>query len=219
MTVDNLFQWLVSTDRQTAAPHLITFLQELEVTTHLASLPRILQLHQLLVDRFHRRVALSDMESITVAEFLATRLDGEDETAIVAALMETFLATWNSLRGRMQQWLGGTLGQQLRNLKDHVLDTDLTVNSPAAVLFPSSHGTGLCSFALVRCLLETHNQLVRSDLPPISPVTASTVHLAALTRSQVQLLLLSHTSYSLQLSVVTREEYDVTGIERHILDR
>ena len=218
MTADTLLQWLISTDRQTCAPNLAKFLQKLDITQHLGNLPQILELQKLLSSRFHRRVALSDLETMSISDFILARFP-EEERGRVFALADVFLSTWNCVKVKLQKY-GGQLALQLNNLPVKVFEIPLTAdNSPAAVLFPSSHGTGLCSFALTRFLIETQNQLVSSDLPAISPTTAGSIHMAEMTRAQVQLLLLAHTRYTLQVSAVTKEEYDVQAMERHILER
>ena len=94
-----------------------------------------------------------------------------------------------------------------------------TINTPAAFLFPADNGTGLCTYALTILLVDTHNSLVRSDLPPIHPYNVGPGHLASVTKSQMQSLLLSHTRYSLSKNGVTREEYDISAMNRNIKER
>jgi len=91
--------------------------------------------------------------------------------------------------------------------------------TPAAFLFPASKGSGLCSYALVMFLIQTHNLIVKSDHAPINPYKATQDHLAALTRDEVSTLLLAHTTYSIPKDGVTSEEYDIEGIERNIVYR
>ena len=87
-------------------------------------------------------------------------------------------------------------------------------------LFPASRGSGLCCYALVMFLVESHNVVAsRSSLPPINPFQASLCHLSAFRKSDLQSLLLSHTSYTFPRSGLTQEEYDLAGMERKVVER
>ena len=58
-----------------------------------------------------------------------------------------------------------------------------------------------------------------SILPPINPYQASVYHLSAFGKSDLQSLLLSHTSYTFPRSGFTKEEYDIAGMERKVVER
>jgi len=92
-------------------------------------------------------------------------------------------------------------------------------NTQASFIFPASHGRGLCSYALSCYLIETHNSLVKSDLPAIVPTKATLAHLAALTSVQLQSLLLAHTRHSFEANGALREHYDIEAIERKVKER
>ena len=68
-------------------------------------------------------------------------------------------------------------------------------------------------------LVESHNMVARSSLPPINPYQASLYHLSAFRKSDLQSLLLSHTSYTFPRSGFTKEEYDIAGMERKVVER
>ena len=68
-------------------------------------------------------------------------------------------------------------------------------------------------------LVESHNLVARSTMPPINPYQASVYHLATFSKSDLQSLLLSHTSYTFPRSGLTKEEYDVLGMERKVEER
>ena len=68
-------------------------------------------------------------------------------------------------------------------------------------------------------LVESHIMVTRSSLPPINPYQASLYHLSAFRKSDLQSLLLSHTSYTFPRSGFTKEEYDIAGMERKVVER
>merc|ERR1719219_2975450 len=68
-------------------------------------------------------------------------------------------------------------------------------------------------------LLESHNMIARSSLPSINPYQASVYHLSVFRKSDLQSLLLSHTSYTFPRSGFTKEEYDILGMERKVVER
>ena len=114
----------------------------------------------------------------------------------------------------------GILAAEVGNIEVFRQETYIVRNTKAAFLFPASKGSGLCSYALVMFLVESHNKVAaRSTLPPINPYQASLYHLSAFRKSDLQSLLLSHTSYTFPRSGITKEEYDIPGMERKVVER
>jgi len=70
------------------------------------------------------------------------------------------------------------LAAEIKNMGFFTQENSNVRDSPAAVLFPASKGSGLCSYALVMFLVESHNMVARSSLPPINPYLASVYHLS-----------------------------------------
>ena len=94
------------------------------------------------------------------------------------------------------------------------------VRNTSTLLFPASRGSRLCSYALVKFLVKSHNLVARSSsLPLNSPGQASLCHLSAFTKSDLQSLLLSHTSYTFPRSGLTKETYNIPGMERKVVER
>merc|ERR1712013_768719 len=197
------------------AQSLIEFLKKIDIIEYLGNLPAILLLQKKLGEKFTGRIALSDVEEMTIRDFYHKVDDTFKEQ--FQQLSEVLLQTWNSLADKVKSF-GGIMAAELAklNMFDKHLDPG---NTPAAFLFPASHGTGLCSYALAMLLIDTHNTLVRSDLPPINPYNAGAGHLATLTKSQVQTMLLAHTRYYLQKNGITKEEYDIESMDRRIKER
>eukprot|EP00092_Neocalanus_flemingeri_P096724 GFUD01123162.1.p1 GENE.GFUD01123162.1~~GFUD01123162.1.p1 ORF type:complete len:1251 (-),score=310.34 GFUD01123162.1:61-3774(-) len=215
VTADNLMEWLVSNNQANNAQTLIEFMKKIDIVEFLGNLPSILQLQKQLVEKFTGRIALSDVEGMSIRDFYHKMDDANKEQFI--QLSEVLLQTWNNLVDKVKSF-GGIMAAELAKLDmfDRVLDPG---NTPAAFLFPASHGTGLCSYALAMLLIDTHNSLVRSDLPPIHPYNAGPGHLATLTKSQVQTMLLAHTRYYLQKNGVTKEEYDIVSMDRRVKEK
>jgi len=215
VTADNLMEWLVSNNQTSNAQSLIEFLKKIDTIEYLGNLPAILLLQKKLGEKFTGRIALSDVEEMTIRDFYHKVDDTFKEQ--FQQLSEVLLQTWNSLADKVKSF-GGIMAAELAklNIFNKHLDPG---NTPAAFLFPASHGTGLCSYALAMLLIDTHNTLVRSDLPPIHPYNAGAGHLATLTKSQVQTMLLAHTRYYLQKNGITKEEYDIKSMDRRIKER
>eukprot|EP00090_Calanus_glacialis_P031123 TRINITY_DN5102_c0_g1_i8.p1 TRINITY_DN5102_c0_g1~~TRINITY_DN5102_c0_g1_i8.p1 ORF type:complete len:2193 (-),score=498.77 TRINITY_DN5102_c0_g1_i8:57-6239(-) len=215
VTADNLMEWLVSNNQADNAQTLIEFMKKIDTIEFLGNLPAILLLQKQLVEKFTGRIALSEVEDMSIRDFYQKVDDTYQEQFV--QLTEVLLQTWNSLADKVKSF-GGIMAAELAklNMFDRVLDPG---NTPAAFLFPASHGTGLCSYALAMLLIDTHNSLVRSDLPPIHPYSAGPGHLATLTKSHVQTMLLAHTRYYLQKNGVTKEEYDIRSMDRRIKER
>merc|ERR1719369_1073005 len=217
VTADNLMEWLTSNNQASNAQSLIEFLKKIDIIEFLGNLPAILLLQKKLGEKFTGRIALSDVEEMSIRDFYHNVDDTFKEQ--FQQLSEVLLQTWNSLADKVKSF-GGIMAAELSKLKLKVFERELDPgNTPAAFLFPASHGTGLCSYALAMLLIDTHNTLVRSDLPPIHPYSAGHGHLATLTRSQVQTMLLAHTHYYLNKNGVTKEEYDIKSMDRKIRER
>jgi hypothetical protein len=159
--MDNLLEWLISNNQANNAQTLIEFLKKIDTVEFLGNLPAILLLQKQLVEKYTGRIALSDVEEMSIRDFYHKVDDTYKEQFI--QLSEVLLQTWNSLADKVRSF-GGIMAAELAklNMFDHVLDPG---NTPASFLFPASHGTGLCSYALAMLLIDTHNSLVRSDLP------------------------------------------------------
>ena len=182
VNAENLLEWLQGTGEDGQAPTLVKFLKEAETLECLASLPQILQLHSLLIEKFDRTISLAELEELSIQDFVANRFD-ETPAMLASTYIASLLNVWNSLSSKLRAFGGAALALELEKLG---LEGELRIDSTkASFIFPSSHGLGLCSFIVCRFLVETHNKLVDSHLPPIEPATAALPQLAALTHVQV----------------------------------
>ena len=216
VTGDNLLQWLVTSDRRSSCPTLVTLLQDIPVLQELHSLPDILKLQSDLLDKFSGKVSSTEMERISVMDF-SERIE-QHLRARFLQQAETVLRTWNNLKEKVVQYFG-LLAAEVRKTEMYSRDSNSSSNTPAAFLFPAGRGSGLCSYALVMFMTDSHNKITRSAMPPINPYQACVSHLAAFSKSELQSLLLSHTSYTFPRSGLTKEEYDVEGMERKLVER
>ena len=149
----------------------------------LASLPQILQLHSLLIEKFDNTISLAELE-VSIQDFIASRFE-ETPARLASTYIVALLHCWNRLLNKLQAFGGAALAHELEK---HGLEREQMIDSTkASFIFPSSHGLGLCSFIVCRFLVETHNKLVESSLTPIAPHTAALTQLAALTHAQVEL--------------------------------
>ena len=228
VNAENLLEWLQGTGQDGQAPTLVKFLKEAETLECLASLPQILQLHSLLIEKFDNTISLAELE-VSIQDFIASRFE-ETPARLISTNIAALLHCWNSLLTKLQAFGGAALAHELEK---HGLEREQRIDSTkASFIFPSSHGLGLCSFIVCRFLVETHNKLVDSNLPPISPASAALPQLAALTHVQVilaksalvkyllqvQSLLLANTRHILEGGLL-REHYDIPSMERRIKDR
>merc|ERR1719495_2630137 len=68
-------------------------------------------------------------------------------------------------------------------------------------------------------MIEANNKITSSSMSSINPYQASVYHLSAFRMKDLQSLLLSHTSYTFPRSGFTKEEYDIQGMERKVVER
>ena len=216
VTGDNLLQWMITNDKMTSCPTLASLLENITVLQELVNLPDILRLQSYLLERFSGKISSTEMEQLTILQF-SERVE-ETFRPRFLQLAEAVLQTWNKLKEKVSQY-GGIMSAEIRNLEVFSQEIYTTRSTPAAFLFPASKSSGLCSYALVMFLVDSHNKVARSNLPPINPYQASPYHLSVFKKSDLQSLLLSHTSYTFPRSGYTKEEYDIAGMERKVVER
>ena len=212
VTGDNLLQWLVSNNLTEKASTVIKFMDNIDILELMENLPQILKLQKYLVRNC--RVYKSEVENMTIRDFSQQIEDTFRKQFIQMA--ETVLKTWNQLSAKVKAYYGGA---EIKELPLSKLGTLHLGNTPAAFLFPARHGSGLCSLALARLLVDTHNGLVQSDLPPLVPHLAGPAHLVSLDMTGLNTLLLTHTHYTLDKGGVTKEEYDIEAVDKNIRER
>ena len=215
ISAENLLQWIISNNKVEAAPTLHEILLNINVLQDLANLPSILHLQNYLVKKFNGKVSREELEKISIADFFE-RIE-ESFRGMFSNLVEKLMETWERQKENVLKF-GGVIAEELKRLDSFKFPVNPQV-TPAAFLFPASSRSGLCSYSLVMFLVETHNLTVKSDLPPINPYKATIGHLATLNKSDVSALLLAHTSYSIPRKGVTKEEYDIEGMERKVVYR
>ena len=182
VNAENLLEWLQGTGQDGQAPTLVRFLKDAQTLECLASLPQILQLHSLVIEKFNRTVSLAELEDLSIQDFILSRLE-ETQARVATVQAMALLNVWNCLSYKLKAFGGAALALELEK---QGLDRELRIDSTkASFIFPSSHGLGLCSFIVCRFLVETQNKLVNSHLPPIPPQAASLAELVAFTHSQV----------------------------------
>merc|ERR1712130_516451 len=74
VSAENLLEWLQGTGEDGQAPTLVKFLKEAETLECLASLPQILQLHSLLIEKFDRTISLAELEELSIQDFLESAM-------------------------------------------------------------------------------------------------------------------------------------------------
>ena len=215
VTGENLLQLLITNDKLGSCPNLGKLLEDMTVLQELVNLPDILHLQSYLLDRFSGKVSSTEMEKISVREF-SERIDLNSRARFLKQA-QTVLECWNKLRQKVAE--RGILAAEIRDTEVYRLDTNTTRNTPVAFLFPASRGSGLCSYGLVMFMIEANNKITSSSTSSINPYQASVYHLSAFSKSDLQSLLLSHTSYTFLRSGLTKEEYDVQGMERKVVER
>ena len=150
VTVDSLLEWPISSNKKDLCPTLIDFLQNMDLLEQLEHLPEILELQRFLVETFSGRIALSDIENMTIHE-ICSKIDESYQVKFLH-LKSVLLRTWNRLADKVKRF-EGILTSELTKM--NVFGRELVASqTPAAFLFPSSSGTGLCSYALIMLLLD-----------------------------------------------------------------
>ena len=216
VTADTLLQWLTTNERLGSSPTLGRMLKNMTVLQELVNLPDILRFQCDLLDRFSGKMSNTEMEKMKIMDF-SEKIDKNSRPRFLQQA-EVVLQTWNTLKVKVGQHRG-ILAGQVTGTEVFTTTNNTIRNTPAAFLFPANKGSGLCSLALVMFMVDSHNMLAMSTMPTLNPYQASVYHLAAFSKSDLQSLLLSHTSYTFPRSGFTKEEYDVEGMERKLVEK
>eukprot|EP00092_Neocalanus_flemingeri_P009972 GFUD01010750.1.p1 GENE.GFUD01010750.1~~GFUD01010750.1.p1 ORF type:complete len:1685 (-),score=315.97 GFUD01010750.1:139-4725(-) len=216
--VENLLSQLDATNKKDQAPILFKLLSELGVFKHLTNLPILMDLPVYLQKIFHHSISLSDLENESVKDFIENNCDSQVRKHILESANVLF-STWNALQEHLKNF-DAVLALKISQLPCKAFETVLSVsNTPAAFIFPSSHGAGICSMGLLSFLISKQNSLVTWDKDAISPTKISKRNVVTVSKSQVQNILLANTRYSFEQSGSMREDFDLASIERQVQQR
>lgn len=210
LTVDSLGEWIEGSSRSEEAPTLLKVLLKEETLSVLHLLPQIIQLQLTLVSRFNKKVSLAELTQMKLNTF-ASQFDLDEH------LVRQYVFAWNKLRHHVMRASPRDAEEMRRFCESDQVDER---SAPATFLFPSATGLGVCATNLTRYMIEEHNALASPDLPTTPLEAVNQGHGIRLNRNDLEKLLLSHTTYSLQRGGHgVQDKYDLPGMEKQIREK
>ncbi|XP_065826351.1 E3 ubiquitin-protein ligase RNF213-like isoform X2 [Oscarella lobularis] len=198
------------------------FLREERNLRFLQFLPQILQLQRMLLEKFHRRLAVHEGATFSVTDFLRRLQDRERQE--YAPLIGVFQRVWAHLGHEIL-----THGRLKPKNEDEKL-VQVTANTPIAFLLPTTTGKGRCAMSLVDYLINcVHNEFVprfrnlvglKGEIPtiPMNEITRAQLISYDFERDFFPLVL-AHCNYSLEVGKGSDVTYDFAALERQLIDR
>ncbi|XP_065826355.1 E3 ubiquitin-protein ligase RNF213-like isoform X3 [Oscarella lobularis] len=198
------------------------FLREERNLRFLQFLPQILQLQRMLLEKFHRRLALHEAATFSVTDFLRSLQDRERQE--YAPLIGVFQRVWAHLGHEIL-----THGRLKPKNEEEKLG-QVTATTPIAFLLPTTTGKGRCAMSLVDYLINcVHNEFVprfrnlvglEGEIPiiPMSEITRAQLISYDFERDFFPLVL-AHCNYSLEVGKGSDVTYDFAALERQLIDR
>ncbi|KAK7488216.1 hypothetical protein BaRGS_00020523, partial [Batillaria attramentaria] len=235
ITIDHFFRQFqsqveASVDMKDKFKVIRLFKAESPTLRALHYLPAILNGQKRLMNQLHRQLDRAEAAALTI-KMVKERKDctGLDE------LLENVSKAWDIVKDRLITYNCLAPEQEVVSLPPEFQNTSISVNSPLAVLLPSTRGPGLCSYILLQYLLAAHNHILegycpllrQSDadhtnrykrLPEVPVRKISARHLVGYSPEGILPLLLSSCNYSLQLGHTTTMEYDFEGFQKQLVD-
>nr|KAG5700590.1 hypothetical protein BaRGS_015386 [Batillaria attramentaria] len=235
ITIDHFFRQFqsqveASVDMKDKFKVIRLFKAESPTLRALHYLPAILDGQKRLMNQLHRQKDRAEAAALTI-KMVKERKDctGLDE------LLENVSKAWDIVKDRLITYNCLAPEKEVVSLPPEFHDTSISVNSPLAVLLPSTRGPGLCSYILLQYLLAAHNHILegycpllrQSDadhtnrykrLPEVPVRKISARHLVGYSPEGILPLLLSSCNYSLQLGHTTTMEYDFEGFQKQLVD-
>ncbi|XP_053396355.1 E3 ubiquitin-protein ligase rnf213-alpha-like [Mercenaria mercenaria] len=201
------------------------FLEEEHHLRAIRYIPRILQLHRVLLSRYQKKVDKAEASSVTV-EMLARDQVAGSETE---GLLQDFSQAWELVRNSLKMYLCPTELGGMAVPKEYC---NMTINekTPLSMLLPTEKEIGLCSYALLDFLMRKQNDFLDKYVKEINrepaliskilPREVTAAHLISYDpQHDILPLVLANCHYSFEMGKGTKIEYDFTGLERQLMDR
>ncbi|XP_053426621.1 E3 ubiquitin-protein ligase RNF213 isoform X2 [Nycticebus coucang] len=217
ITVEYLQHIVEQKNGKETVPVLWQFLQKEAELGLVKFLPEILALQRDLVKQFQN---VSQVEYSSIRSFISSH-NSDGLRQLFRNRITIFLSTWNKLRRSLE-----TKGE-IKLPRDYC-STDLDLDTDFEVVLPRHRGLGLCSTALVRYLINLHNEIVytvekfsqESSSYSVDASEVTDLHVISYDVEQdLTPLILSNCQYQVEQGGETVQEVDLHKIQRQVTSR
>ncbi|XP_077980164.1 E3 ubiquitin-protein ligase rnf213-alpha-like [Glandiceps talaboti] len=186
-------------------------------------LPDVVQLQQLLIDKYHRNIDIHEATNLKIGRFLRELPQGHIRDKY-CRLMDSFAKAWNLVKSDIATYGGLHVPKELS-------ERDIDENSSLSMILPTRKSDGVCSTALLDFLIVTQNEFIQTynsiakhseserneEIPPsdLTPADLIAYH----PEKDLLPMVLSNCSYSLEVGQGTLVEYNLSGLEKQLEER
>uniref|UniRef100_A0A1X7TWB5 RZ-type domain-containing protein n=1 Tax=Amphimedon queenslandica TaxID=400682 RepID=A0A1X7TWB5_AMPQE len=228
ITLEHLSQ-VVSTQKETC-PILHEFLKKEPLLRATQYLSAIVKLQQTMYHLSHRKLDKKEVAQISIGTYMNTSMLQKDlhyemKRDQLYEKLKCLRKAWALVKERLKDHTRVPVDSDF--LKTVTWDDD----TPLSYLIPTLKGDGVCTVALVDLLVGLHNDFINMCYEHIKTVQKKITPQLKIPVSQIQSchllsyeeeilsLVISHSRYSLEHGKGQNINYDLPGIERHLLDR
>ncbi|KAK7494871.1 hypothetical protein BaRGS_00013998, partial [Batillaria attramentaria] len=211
-------------EKKAMYPVIRLFKAESHILRALHYVPAIMAGQRRLMMQLHRRLDRAEAVTLTIQEVLTRK-----ECSGLEKLMEVFSKAWEIVKEHLITHRCVAPMEGFVSLPVEFHNTSITLESPLAVLLPSTRGPGLCSYMLLQYLLSQHNQFLQrycplikqsyKSLPEVSVRVITERHLVGYSPERDILpMVLAHCNYSLMVGQAATLEYDFPAFQQQLQD-
>ncbi|XP_063404431.1 E3 ubiquitin-protein ligase rnf213-alpha-like [Mytilus trossulus] len=226
ITVNHLRQHLDAA--QMKLPVLRLFLKEEHHLRAIRFVPSIIRLQKMLMQKYNRKLDRAEATTLTIAD-VKVQMRQERRLKEFGHLLEDYIEAWNCVRESLETYLCPA-NESLVTVDKEYCRKDITEDTSISHLIPTYKDAGLCSYALLFFLLKKQNIFLdnycaqtkqkEDNLPKVHVKDISSAHLISYHPDKDLLpMVLANCNYSFEVGQGTRIDYNVTNLERQLMDR
>ncbi|WAR07347.1 R213A-like protein [Mya arenaria] len=203
--------------------HLKHFNQD-HILQAIQSIPSILSLQRILLQKFQRKLDKAEANTILVKDMIKEQLAGPD----TEKLLQDFGHAWDITRKLLELYVCTTEFGSIVVPKNQCANP-ISAETPLSVFLPTSTENGLCSYAMLDLLFRKQNEFLdgymkeserSTSIETVTPQQATSAHLISYNHEQDILpLVLANCRYTFEMGKGTKIKYDFAGLESQIMDR
>ncbi|CAC5391523.1 RNF213 [Mytilus coruscus] len=226
VSVDHLTQILNASQHN--CPLLRIFLEEEPFLRVLRFVPSILKLQKILIQKYNRKFDKS--EGSLQIYMIQDDLEQERRTEEFKCLLSMFTKAWECVRQSLESYTC-TVNGNVIHVNKELCRRCIDSRSPVSVLLPTLRDDGLCSYMMLRFLLERQNNFLQKfcqvekgqrleSLPKVKVKDISSAHLISYHPEKDLLpMVLANCNYSFAVGEGNKVDYDFNNLERQLIDR
>ncbi|WAR07278.1 R213A-like protein [Mya arenaria] len=203
--------------------HLKHFNQD-HILQAIQSIPSILSLQRILLQKFQRKLDKAEANTILVKDMIKEQLAGPD----TEKMLQDFGHAWDITRKLLELYVCTTEFGSIVVPKNQCANP-ISAETPLSVFLPTSTENGLCSYAMLDLLFRKQNEFLdgymkeserSTSIETVNPQQATSAHLISYNHEQDILpLVLANCRYTFEMGKGTKIKYDFAGLESQIMDR